>query len=415
MDLELSISNRQIKDGVVKVFQHETGTTTLRFILDGYKYDEVDLRNYKPYAVTSINGDIDLIELKSTFDGTNLIVEWTLGDYTTRHIGALQYQIAFKESRSIPAVFYTYKAIIVVRETIDADSHITANYPTLLQQWIERINELAGSYDSAIFYMQPNNPLDIGERLAGRLYYQIENTTTGEGHFEDHTGKRIGEFNAKYVTNADLNTMLEHGEYICGGTISNAPIGTTYCIVRVTDTANTNQIIQEVFVPVNANLIRSFTRVVVGSNTFGEWQELSSVGYVDAMVRDKDFEIKSLIAMHNNELTDLYIETFIGISALSMVPSGYNSRLHNFKITETGDMIFTVKTASAARTKFWISVDYDDISSGSVIPQVSIDNGSSWITLTNSAVNELSSFTKFIVKLKLSGSLTLNNVAFGLK
>lgn len=418
MDLSLSISNRQITPAVVKVFQFENDTSTLTFTLDSYKHDQIDLRNYKAYAVTSINGQIDMTELTSKVNGSQLILTWQLQDYSLRQFGALQYQIVFKENMNSgenTAVFYSYKGIIIVRESTNADDHITANYPTLLKQWIDRINELAGTFDAAIIYMQPNQTLDISERLAGRIYYQIENTTTGEGHFEDHTGKRLGEFNAKYITNVDLNTVLEHGEYICGGTLTNMPLASTYCMLRVSDSGSTNRVIQEVYVPDNSNNVRVYARAVTGTDTFGSWRELGSADFVTSLLDDKDFEIQSLMDCHSKDLLDFYIETFDSTSSLTTIPDGHDSRLHLFNISGTSEMVFTTKTLSTARTQFWINVDFDNVASGSVTRQVSVDGGSNWVTITNNTITPITSIKTFIVKLKFSGSLTLKNVAFGLK
>lgn len=421
MDIQLSISNRQIKPAVVKASQSDNQTTTMVFTLDNYKYGQVDLRNYKAYAVTSINGDIDMTELTSEVSGSGLILRWILQDYTTREFGALQYQIVFKENiddEANAAVFYTYKGIIVVSESINADDHITANYPTILKQWLDRINSLSGIAESAnIIYIAEGESLDASERLEGRLYYRILKAATGEGHFEDHTGRKLGDFNAKYIPNANLNTMLENGEYICGGTMTNTPIGTTYCMVRVTDTADTNRIIQEIYIPADNNTVRAFMRAGTGSGAapFGTWTELSTVEYVNAVVNDKDFEINSLIAMNTHGLTDLFIETFEDVSSLNTVPAGYNQRLRQFDITSSGELIFTVKRSTTACTQFWINVDYTNVSSGSVTPEVSVDNASTWVTLTNDTLTTVTSSTNFIVKLTFSGSLTLKNVAFGMK
>lgn len=423
MDIQLSVSNRQIKPAVVKASQNENDMTRLIFTFNNYVYGDADLREYKPYAVTSINGDIDMIELSSEVSGSKLIVKWLLQDYSTREFGALQYQIVFKKNiadDANSAALYTYKGIVVVSESINADDHITANYPTILKQWLDRINSLSGiAQNSNIIYIQEGETLDISMRLEGRLYYQIEDATTGEGHFEDHLGQRLGEFNAKYLTSPDLNTVLSNGDYICGGTISNRPIGTTFCLLRVTDSCKTSRVFQELHIPADNNTVRVFVRAITISTStiFGEWKELSTVGYVDAIINKRNFEIKSLMAMHTHNLTDLFIETFEkqDFSALNTVPAGYDTHLSQFNITTANDMIFTVKKTSVARTNFWISVDYDNVMSGSVIPQVSVDAGSTWVTVANDTLTTVNSTTNFIVKLKLSGSLTLKNVAFGMK
>ena len=420
--VDIILSAKQMKPAVVHTNQFEDGVYKLRFTIDNYMQNDgkLDLRNFKAYAVTSIMGHIDITEIPYTVSGQSMILTWDVTSWTLKEDGVIQYQIRFSESAEDgTAVWYSYKGILVNRLSIPADDHVSANYPTLLKQWIDRMQQLSSVIEGgeSIFYMPVGEPLDVLSRVAGKLYYQIENASTYEGHFEDHLGNRIGDFNAHYVTNADMNTMLESGEYICGGTLTNMPVSSTYCMVRVTDSASTNRIIQEVYVPANDNTVRAFVRAGTGSGAtpFGAWNELATVGYVDAMVQAKDFEIKSLMAMEQHGLTDLYIDTFEDISSLNTVPGGYDTNLNQFNITSTGDMIFTVKKASNAFTKFWVSVDYANVSSGSVTPQVSVDSGSSWITLANNALTTVTSATNFIVKLKFSGSLTLKNVAFGLK
>lgn len=415
--VDITLSNKQMKPAVIHTDQFENGVHILRFTIANYMQGTIDLRKYKAYAVTSIKGHIDITEIPYTVSGTVITLTWDVTSWTLKEDGVIQYQIRFSESAEDgTAVWYSYKGILVNRLSIPADDYTSANYPTLLKQWVDRMSQLSSVIEGgeSILYMPVGQPVDVLSRVAGKLYYQIENATTNEGHFEDHLGNRIGDFNAHYVTNADLNTLLENGEYICGGTLTNAPVSSTYCMVRVTDSASTNRIIQEVYVPAADNTVRAFVRAGTGSN-FGAWNELSTVGYVDAMIHDKDFEIESLMAMHTNGMTDLFVEVFEDISALNTVPSGYDSRLRQFNITTASEMIFTVKRTDSARTQFWISVDYENVSSGAVTPQVSIDNASTWVTLTNNALTTVSSATNFIVKLNLSGSLTLKNVAFGMK
>ena len=413
--VDITLSDKQMKPAVVHTNQFEDGVNRLRFTIANYMQGTIDLRKYKAYAVTSINGHMDITEVPYTVSGSTMTLIWDVGAWTLKTYGIIQFQIRFSESAEDgTAVWYSYKGVLINRLSIPVDDYVSANYPTLLKQWIDRINQLSGHYDAEITYMQPGASIDVTERLAGRLYYQIENATTYEGRFEDHNAQRLGEFNAKYLANVNINTMLETGDYICGGTITNSPLSTTLCMVRVTDSASTNRIVQEVYVPAADNTVRAFVRAGTGSN-FGAWNELSTVGYVDAMIHDKDFEIESLMAMHTNGLTDLFVEAFEDISALNTVPSGYDSRLRQFNITTASEMIFTVKRTGSARTQFWISVDYENVSSGAVTPQVSIDNASTWVTLTNNALTTVSSATNFIVKLNLSGSITLKNVAFGMK
>lgn len=416
--MDIIVNKRQIIPYKVGVKQFESETTTLVFTLDSYKYDQVDLRKYKAYAVTSINGLVDMTELAMSVNGTEIKLTWIVQERTLRYAGAINYQIVFKENAADgdnTAVFNTYEAILQCSESVDAERPIQANYPTILKQWLDLINSLAGTYDAEVIYMPVGQSIPYEERLAGRLYYQILDATTYEGRFEDHNGKRLGEFNATYIANANINTLLENGDYVCAGTISNAPISNTFCTVHVTDSPSTNRVIQEVRVPASDNTVRVFVRAVTAGSTFGAWRELGSADYITSLLDDKDFEIKSLMDYHSKDLLDFYIETFDSTSALSTVPNGYDSRLRQFNISGTCEMVFNSKTVSSARTTFWINVDYDNVSSGTVTRQISVDGGSTWVTATNNTMTTISSATSFIVKLKFSGSLTLKNVAFGLK
>lgn len=76
-----------------------------------------------------------------------------------------------------------------------------------------------------------------------------------------------------YVADANLNSLLTDGSYACAGTLTNAPVSTTYCIVNVYDSSSTSRIIQECYIPQSDNTARVFNRCVNGA-TFGAWQEM---------------------------------------------------------------------------------------------------------------------------------------------
>lgn len=420
MDIDISVNKRQITPYKVAVKQFESETTTLVFTLDNYKWDQVDLRNYKAFVVTSINGLVDITELAMSVNGTEIKLTWVVQERTLRYAGAIVYQIVFKENADDgdnTAVFNTYEAILQCSESIDAERPIQANYPTIFKQWYDLMQTLAGTFDAGVIHMPVGESVPLEERLAGRLYYQIENDTTYEGHFEDHEGKRLGyssaDFLAKYVPNADLDTLSTHGEYICAGTMMNTPVANTYCMVRVTDSASTNRIIQEVYVPDSDGNVRVFMRATASSGTtFGAWREIDSSEYVSAMLDDKDFEIQALMDFHSKELLDMYIETFENTSSLSTIPDGYDSRMRRFNIAGTSEMVFKTYTLSDSRSRFWINVEP---SSSAITRQVSVDGGSTWTTVSNNTLTTISPTTRIGVKLKFSGSVTLKNVAFGLK
>lgn len=221
MDISIKISNRELNPAVVNFFQFENETTTLNFTLDSYLYGQVDLRNYTAYAITSINGDIDMTELVKTYDAAEdkLNLTWDVQEYSLRQEGAITYQIVFKEDikdGENTAVFYSYKGIMINRGSVDADNHITANYPTILKQWIDRINELATEFGTPIHYIMFGEDMPLSERMDGRIYYQYDNVENTYGHFEDHLGNILSEFD-KYMTNCiteipqDIKLELKDG------------------------------------------------------------------------------------------------------------------------------------------------------------------------------------------------------------
>lgn len=203
MDIALTLSNRQISPQVVNMFQFENGTTTLNFTLDSYMYGEVNLRNYKAYAITSINGNIDMTELVMNYDASKdkLTLSWNVKEFTLLEAGAVLYQIVFKEATAsgIPdegentGVFYSYKAILINRESIDGDNEISAKYPTLLKQWLDRMNAMAEMQGASIVYMKYGESIPPADRLAGQLYFQYTDTLNTKGQFEDDRGNVLSD------------------------------------------------------------------------------------------------------------------------------------------------------------------------------------------------------------------------------
>lgn len=394
MNLEIK-NNREIKPQKIAVKQFEADTTVLTFTRDSYKYDQIDLRNYKAYAITSINGEIDMTELTKTVSGSQLILTWALSARTLRHAGAINYQISFKADADSPAVFNTYQGIIQNSASID-ESELVGDYPTIMKQWLDLINARSGAVPHKVVYMLPGNPVPVAARTAGTLYYQwdeaasmsataatgtvnlgsspyadsglyingvhvyvddtsdtvyvlepsvwvdtINNANCGViatdvsddevkilltaasagrsgnaityelglaqygagkglnnpsggstvgstlsggydaqtgvekpiGQFEDHFGNVLARTGAKLIPGANLDTLLEDGEYICSGSFAK-PIQGTYCMLRVTDSPSTNRVIQECYVvDLNDHTVRTFVRSISGE-TFGTWREL---------------------------------------------------------------------------------------------------------------------------------------------
>lgn len=171
MNLEI-LNNREIKPQKVATKQGEAQTTVLKFTRDSYKYDQIDLRNYKAYAVTSFNGEIDMTQLTMTTSGSQLILTWALSERVLRYAGSIIYQIVFKGTADSAAVFSTYQGIIQNSESIDGDNYMSSNYPTVMKQWLDLINARSGVIPHKVVYMYPGQSVPLEERTAGTLYYQ---------------------------------------------------------------------------------------------------------------------------------------------------------------------------------------------------------------------------------------------------
>ena len=179
MDVNISVENRHINPQKIAVTQYEAGTTTLKFNLDSQTVVQNNLKNYKAYAVTSINGYIDMVELTKTNTSSGMTLTWVLSERTLRYAGAITYKIVFKSSeKADTSVFNTYNAIIQNSVSIDADNQIVADVPSVLKQHFDLIQTLSGSFGNEVVYMPVGGSIPHEERLAGRLYYQWLNTPT---------------------------------------------------------------------------------------------------------------------------------------------------------------------------------------------------------------------------------------------
>ena len=297
MDVSLKLENRAINPAVINLFQFENNTTTLNFVLDSYIWENSDLRNYKAYAITSINGIIDYTELEMTYDeGTDkLSLSWLVQDYTLSEKGAITYQIVFKENTIEgnageedvnTAVWYSYKAIIINRESLDGDNHIVANYPTILKQYFDKIQELAGTLEAGIVYIPYGETIEVANRLAGRVYYQYTDAYNVTGRFEDHEGNILIDNQSltavELQPNVDLNDIRESGVYYTSlntnaATMSNTPIKEAFYLEVISMDEN---LTKQVWTHFNTTVGDVYTRKYY-RGTWGEWYKTATTKYVD--------------------------------------------------------------------------------------------------------------------------------------
>lgn len=109
--------------------------------------------------------------------------------------------------------------------------------------------------------------------------------TKGLANKRDHTIQ---------IANADLNTLLEDKTWACSGTLKNAPIACTFCIVQAYDTGApiSGNIVQVCYVPnLTDNTVRTFWRNCNNGVTFGKWSESGAVKTVNSIAPDASGEV----------------------------------------------------------------------------------------------------------------------------
>lgn len=235
-----------------------------------------------------------------------------------------------------------------------------------------------------------------------------------------------------YVTNANLNTLLEDKAYICSGTLTNAPVNTNYCFLRAYDTESSNRVLQVCYVPNSDNTVRTFTRAVTGTS-FGAWRELGTTKYIDeqmalanVLIAENAFRNRALAGAVGKSLTTLFIHTFTDVSAIDQtkgngaaaVSSYYNAAAHLFDKNATGTVTIytTANVVTNGNDKAWAIADWENVDGGNVKLEVSRNGGTTYTTLASDTLTDISGQAagiSMILRITLTGKLKLNNVAWG--
>ena len=244
------------------------------------------------------------------------------------------------------------------------------------------------------------------------------------------------------VSNANLNTLLGDRAYMCVGTLSNAPIPNTYCLLRSYDTAGTDRVLQICYIPsLEDNSVRTFVRAVNGGVSFGTWRELVTVSELDnqlgvllSLIKDNQFTNEATLEATNKAIFTFFIENFADLDSVNLaggsgeaaITAIYDSDAHHFLQLETGSttpktiIYSTVQVVTGPNNNAWVYLDFDtgSSSSASVKFEISRDNGTTWTELVHNTVTSIASQpagVQVIYRVTLTGQLLLHNLAWGLK
>lgn len=138
--MNLKIQNKQIIPSVINLRQFAT-TDTLVFELDNYIYEEHDLSQLNCYALADMGNDRleDKAMLETEIVDGKLRITWRVTGYTTQKDGHVTYVIMFSNNEENPPIWRSYQALIIVNSSLNVDDWIAVNYPSILQQWEERM------------------------------------------------------------------------------------------------------------------------------------------------------------------------------------------------------------------------------------------------------------------------------------
>lgn len=249
-----------------------------------------------------------------------------------------------------------------------------------------------------------------------------------------------------YQANANLNTLLEDKSYICAGTLTNAPIPTTYCVLRCWDTSSTDRVVQQCFVPdLNTNAVRTFVRSVNAGVSFGSWREFATSADVNkeievlkVLLNEDKFRNKATLQAMNKAIFTLFIETFETLddvdtssgSGETAIAAAYDANKHIFTNTVEGTTLTfqsTTKVITGPNNTAWCYPDWEEGVNSDLRVSMSRDGGTTWTTVYDGLfgsgnekeyVASLASQptgVQVIVKVTLVGVVTLKNIAWGVK
>ena len=138
--MDVRVINREITVARYSVQQGNHGVERVTFLIP--RFDDItDLSACNFYIKTEAAGQIDKIPTTLKLQGDGLAVIWDIDLDINCIPRKMKYQIV-AENLFNEIVWNTNIASLYVTKSIEADEYIIDHYPTLLQQWEKRMQEL---------------------------------------------------------------------------------------------------------------------------------------------------------------------------------------------------------------------------------------------------------------------------------
>ena len=192
------LEDKRLFPTVMNVIEGSNKVDTAVYTMEKYIVDEIDLSKYDWYAHFIGIGGVDEVKLTSEVVDGKLVITFNLTEYVTNIGNTLTYQIVAKDTQS--AVWYSAKGVILNSSSIQADDFVVANYPSILKQWENRIEEIIGGQDNAYVIIPYNETIPVENRIAGKFYLQRLNDVDYSCIIEDADGHVITDGNVVHKT-----------------------------------------------------------------------------------------------------------------------------------------------------------------------------------------------------------------------
>ena len=215
-------------------------------------------------------------------------------------------------------------------------------------------------------------------------------------------------------------TGFTHGIYVLYGTCVE--------VVRPTFTGNTVDMMAEGGIILYSDATKATKEGLIGGfvldRSVGEalTKDLYSV-----LIAENTFRNRALASAMSNVISTLFMEVFAdtnGINkslgdATTAIENYYNARGHIFEKTDSGTItLYTLsETVNTGNNKVWVYADYTS-NGGSVELAISRDGGTIYTVVSEGVLTDISTRpagTTMSLRIKITGAVTLKNIAWGCK